>query len=93
MACRLARLTHVIRDSIVAAFQTGNASELLTGWRAVFAQTLLPDLAEEGREAEFADMFIVGEESPTEPIDVVLYDTFGRDVWIDVPLVDLREGQ
>src|SRR5581483_8137228 len=25
------------------------------------------------------DMFVVGEESPTEPIDVVLYDTFGRE--------------
>ena len=30
---------------------------MLTGWRAVFAQTLLPELADEGREAEFADMF------------------------------------
>ncbi len=57
LARRLARLTHLIRDGIVAAFQTGNASELLTGWRSVFAQTLLPELAEAGREAEFADMF------------------------------------
>ena len=57
LARRLARLTHLIRDGIVAAFQTGNASELLTGWRGVFAQTLLPELAEPGREAEFADMF------------------------------------
>jgi hypothetical protein len=57
LARRLAPKTHLIRDGIVAAFQTGNASELLTGWRSVFAQTLLPELAEEGREAEFADMF------------------------------------
>ncbi len=57
LARRLARLTHLIRDAIVAAFQTGNASELLTGWRSVFAQTLLPELAENGKEAEFADMF------------------------------------
>jgi hypothetical protein len=57
LARRLARLTHLIRDGIVAAFQTGNASELLTGWRSVFAQTLLPELAEAGREEEFADMF------------------------------------
>jgi hypothetical protein len=57
LARRLARLTHLIRDGIVAAFQTGNASELLTGWRSVFAHTLLPELAEAGREAEFADMF------------------------------------
>jgi hypothetical protein len=57
LARRLARLTHLIRDSIVAAFQTGNASELLAGWRSVFAQTLLPELAEQGNEAGFADMF------------------------------------
>ncbi len=46
LARRLARLTHLIRDSIVLAFQTGNASTVLTDWRAVFAQTLLPELAE-----------------------------------------------
>ncbi|MBI5385910.1 MAG: N-6 DNA methylase [Verrucomicrobia bacterium] len=57
LARRLARLTHLIRDAIVAAFHTGNASELLTGWRTVFAQTLLPELADKGKEAEFADMF------------------------------------
>ena len=57
LARRLARLTHLIRDSIAAAFQTKNASEVLIDWRAVFAQTLLPELADEGKEAEFADMF------------------------------------
>jgi hypothetical protein len=57
LAHRLARLTHLIRAGIVAAFQTGNASEVLRDWRAVFAQTLLPELADEGKEAEFADMF------------------------------------
>jgi hypothetical protein len=57
LARRLARLTHLIRDSIAAAFQTGNASSVLTDWRAVFAQTLLPELADEGKETEFADMF------------------------------------
>ena len=30
-------------------------------------------------DIDVVDMFIVGEESPSEPIDVVLYDTFGRD--------------
>jgi hypothetical protein len=49
LARRLAPKTHLIRDGIVAAFRTGNASELLTGWRSVFAQTLLPEIAEEGR--------------------------------------------
>lgn len=57
LARRLARLTHLIRDSIATAFQTGNASEVLMDWRAVFAQTLLPELADPGKEAEFADMF------------------------------------
>ncbi len=57
LACRLARIAHLIRDAITAAFQTGHASELLTGWRETFARTLLPELAEKGREAEFADMF------------------------------------
>ena len=57
LARRLARLTHLIRDSIAAAFQTKNASQVLIDWRAVFAQTLLPELADEGKEAEFADMF------------------------------------
>jgi hypothetical protein len=57
LARRLARLAHLIRDSISLAFQTGNASEVLRDWRAVFAQTLLPELADEGKEADFADMF------------------------------------
>jgi DNA-binding NarL/FixJ family response regulator len=30
-------------------------------------------------DLDVVDMFIVGEDSPSEPIDVVLYDTFGRD--------------
>ena len=57
LARRLARLAHLIRDSITAAFQTGNASMVLNDWRTVFAQTLLPELADEGKETEFADMF------------------------------------
>ncbi len=57
LARRLAGLTHLIRDGIVTAFQTGRASEELRGWREVFAQRLLPELAGPGREREFADMF------------------------------------
>ena len=30
-------------------------------------------------DLDVVDMFIVGEDAPSEPIDVVLYDTFGRD--------------
>jgi hypothetical protein len=57
LARRLARLTQLIRDAIVTAFQTGNASALLTGWRTVFAETLLPELADDARAPDFADMF------------------------------------
>lgn len=64
LAQRLARLTHLIRDVIVATLRDGHASELLTGWREVFAQTLLPEIgaqpekaAEQKAIADFADMF------------------------------------
>ena len=64
LARRLATLTHVIRDLIIGAFTTGQASQQLRDWRAAFAATLLPELAphtDAAREAEavneFADMF------------------------------------
>jgi len=64
LARRLAKLTHVIRDIIIGAFQTQRASQQLRDWRDAFAATLLPELAPQGdarKEAEaasaFADMF------------------------------------
>jgi predicted helicase len=64
LARRLANLTHVIRDIIIRAFQTGAASQQLRDWRDAFAATLLPELAPHAdakKEAEavneFADMF------------------------------------
>jgi hypothetical protein len=64
LARRLANLTHLIRSLIIGAFQTGQASQQLSDWRAAFAATLLPELAaqtEATKEAEaageFADMF------------------------------------
>ena len=64
LARRLAKLTHVMRDIITGAFQTGQASQQLRDWRDAFAATLLPELAPQGdarKEAEaaskFADMF------------------------------------
>lgn len=64
LARRLANLTHVIRDIIIGAFQTGAASQQLRDWRNAFAATLLPELAAQAdakKEAEavteFADMF------------------------------------
>lgn len=40
-------------------------------------------------DLEVVDMFIVGEESPSVPIDVVLYDTFGREAVDQVQLKEL----
>src|ERR1017187_956577 len=64
LARRLAKLTHVIRDLIIGAFQTQQASQQLRDWRDAFAATLLPELAphtDAKKEAEavneFADMF------------------------------------
>jgi predicted helicase len=64
LARRLANLTHIIRDTMMVAFQKGQASQQLRDWRDAFAATLLPELAphaEAGKEAEavreFADMF------------------------------------
>jgi hypothetical protein len=64
LARRLAKLTQLIRDIIIGAFQTQQASQQLRDWRNAFATTLLPELAPQGnakKEAdaasEFADMF------------------------------------
>jgi len=57
LAERMARLTHLIRDVIINAFQTGQASELLTGWRQAFADVLIPDLDQPEHLSQFADMF------------------------------------
>jgi predicted helicase len=57
LAERMARLTHLIRDIIVAAFEQGQASDLLTGWRQAFAEVLIPGLDEPEQLEQFADMF------------------------------------
>jgi hypothetical protein len=64
LARRLAKLTHVVRDIIIGAFQTQQASQQLRDWRNAFAATLLPELAphtdakmEAEAVNEFADMF------------------------------------
>ena len=53
LAERLARLTHLIRDVIVQAFQNKTASTTLRGLHEAFAEVLIPDLSAEA----FADMF------------------------------------
>jgi len=57
LAERMAHLAHLIRDVIVAAFETGHASNLLQGWRKAFAEVLVADLDRSEKTGEFADMF------------------------------------
>lgn len=57
LAERMARLTHLIRDVIVNAFEKGQASDTLTGWRDAFARVLIPDLEQPEHLGQFADMF------------------------------------
>lgn len=59
LAERMARLTHMIRDVIVEAFQKQHASHSLTDLRKAFASTLIPDLALDTLKkiSEFADMY------------------------------------
>ena len=56
LAVRMARLAHLIRDIIAAAFEGDKASALLRGWREAFAQTLIADLDQPEKTGEFADM-------------------------------------
>jgi len=54
---RLARLAHIIRDTIVGAFEKDNASQDLRDLREAFAEVLIPDLNRPEKLAEFADMY------------------------------------
>lgn len=53
LALRMARLTHLIRDMIVTAFDAKAASATLRDLHAAFEKALIPDLP----IAQFADMF------------------------------------
>lgn len=57
LAERLARLARLICEIIVTAFETGQASDFLQGWRAAFAKILVADLDQPEKIGEFADMF------------------------------------
>ena len=57
LAARMARLTHMIRDIIMEAIETGKASSTLTDLRKAFAQALIPDLDLPKKTADFADMY------------------------------------
>lgn len=53
LAVRLARLTHIIRDIIIQAFEVGEATQELCNLRKAFAEVLIPDIG----VTQFADMF------------------------------------
>jgi len=57
LAERMARLTPIMRDIIITAFENGKASATLRDLRAAFAKTLIPDLDQPDKTAQFADMF------------------------------------
>jgi hypothetical protein len=53
LARRMARLTHLIRDLIIADLESEHASDTLRDLRAAFSEVLMPDLS----VANFADMY------------------------------------
>jgi hypothetical protein len=57
LAERMARLTHMIRDIVVEAFQRDKASPLLKDLREAFAKALIPDLDQPEKTGELADMY------------------------------------
>ncbi len=54
---RAAKLAHIIRDTIVEAFEKEKASQDLKDLRDAFAEVLIPDLNKPEKTAEFADMY------------------------------------
>ncbi|MDM7461548.1 MAG: N-6 DNA methylase, partial [bacterium] len=56
LAQRLARLAHLIRDTLITTFAQGKQSPLLNDLRTAVAQTLLPDIDQPHHLSEFADM-------------------------------------
>lgn len=54
---RAAKLAHIIRDTIVEAFEKDKASSDLKDLREAFAEVLIPDLNKPEKVAEFADMY------------------------------------
>ncbi|MCC6946410.1 MAG: N-6 DNA methylase [Bradyrhizobiaceae bacterium] len=57
LAERMARLTHIIRDIIVTAFEKEIASDWVKGWRKAFSDVLIADLDQARNTPQFADMF------------------------------------
>lgn len=53
---RAAKLAHIIRDTIVEAFEKEKASQDLKDLREAFAEVLIPDLNKPEKTTEFADV-------------------------------------
>ncbi|HUM81928.1 MAG TPA: hypothetical protein PLQ38_09140, partial [Methanothrix sp.] len=54
---RTAKLAHIIRDTIVEAFEKDKVSSDLKDLREAFSQVLIPDLNKPEKVTEFADMY------------------------------------
>lgn len=83
LAERMARITHMIRDLIVGAFEKEIASNMLSGWRSAFAQVLIPDLDQPQNLNQFADMFA----------QTLAYGLFSARVMDESPGFSRREAQ
>ena len=83
LAVRMARLAHLIRDSVVQAFERSEASETLQEWRQAFAQVLIADLDQPYKLGEFADMFA----------QTLAYGLFSARIVDHTSGFDLREAQ
>ena len=57
LAERMAKLTHIVRDIIVTAFEKEIASDWVKGWRRAFSDVLIADLDQTKNTPQFADMF------------------------------------
>lgn len=56
LAAHMAGIARAIRDAALVALESPRESKL-EAWRKAFAAELSPDLAQDGRKADFADMF------------------------------------
>lgn len=57
LAQRMARVAHMIRHIVIESFATNTASGLIADLRKAMAQALIPDLEENNRTKDFADLY------------------------------------
>lgn len=83
LAERMARLTHMIRDIIVEAFEQGQPSELLADWREAFSKVLIAGLDQPEQTVQFADMIA----------QTIAYGLFSARIMDDTPGFTRQEAQ